>query len=87
MAHKTISLDLEAYETLRTLRLTATESFSHVVKRIGRQHVGDRGAGAQLVERLFASGAERWLPPESELDRLDELQRTPRPRRDRRADA
>jgi predicted CopG family antitoxin len=87
MAHKTISLDIEAYETLRSLRLTATESFSHVVKRIGRQHAGERGSGAQLVERLFASGAERWLPSEAELDRLDEIQRQPRPRRDRRAGA
>jgi hypothetical protein len=40
-----------------------------------------------LVERLFASGAERWLPSEAELDRLDEIQRHPRPRRDRRAGA
>jgi hypothetical protein len=38
-----------------------------------------------LVQRLFALSEQLWLPSESELDRLDEIQRRPRPRRDRRA--
>lgn len=85
MAHKTISLDLEAYETLRRLRATPSESFSRVVKRLGAGHAQSGAAGDALVQRLFALGEQLWLPSESELDRLDEIQRRPRPRRDRRA--
>lgn len=86
MAHKTISLDLRAYETLRGMRIRPTESFSEVVLRLS-SGAAPTARASTAVRELFAEGRELWLPDEAELDRLDAIQKTTRPRRNRRADA
>lgn len=86
MSHKTISLDLRAYEALRGLRIRPAESFSQVVLRLSAE-IAPTARGAVAVRDLFAEGRALWLPDESELDRLDAIQKNPRPRRNRRADA
>ena len=85
MARKNISLDLDAYETLRSLRLSASESFSCVVKRMGRDLAANASHGELMVARLFGPDSERFLPSEAGLRRLDRIQLHPRPRIDRRA--
>jgi hypothetical protein len=52
---------------------------------LGAGQAQSGAAGDAMVQRLFALGEQLWLLSESELDRLDEIQRCPRPRRDRRA--
>ncbi len=86
MAHKTISLDLNAYEALRTLRIRPTESFSQVVLRLSSV-IAPTARGSAAVSDLFAQGRGLWLPDETELDRLDAIQKNPRPRRNRRAES
>lgn len=86
MAHKTISLDLRAYEALRALRVRPAESFSQVVLRLSSE-IAPAARGSAAVRELFAEGSGLWLPDEAELDRLDKAQKGPRPRRDRRAEA
>ncbi len=86
MAHKTISLDLRAYEALRGLRIQPTESFSQVVLRLSSE-IAPTARGSAAVRELFAEGAGLWLPEDGELDRLDKAQNHPRPRRDRRSEA
>lgn len=86
MAHKTISLEVRAYEALRSLRTRPTESFSQVVLRLASE-IAPIARGSAAVAELFAEGSGLWLPDEAELDRLDAIQKSPRPRRDRRTEA
>jgi hypothetical protein len=76
VATKTISIDLEAYERLRTARRSSTESFSRVIKR-ARWEPEPQTAGA-LLEAL--EGAP--LADEAVLDYLDGAQRADRPPED-----
>jgi len=87
MPYKTISVDLEAYEHLRRLRRDPSESFSKVIRRLGEGMVDGASSGEGLVESLFSEAGSLWLPSEAELDRLDQIQAAPRPRRDRRREA
>ncbi len=86
MAHKTISLDLAAYDALRAQRQAPDESFSRVVLRLSA-HAPGSASGSALVDKLLAEGESLWFPPDEELDRLDAIQASPRPRRDRRREA
>lgn len=84
MTHKTIRLDVRAYEVLRGMRNHPSESFSQVVLRLtGKFAPISRSVAA--VGELFAEGRALWLPDETELARLDAIQMNPRPRRNRRA--
>ncbi len=77
MAYKTITLNVEAYDTLRGLRSQPKESLSQVVLRLAQSFTWST-SGSALVDKLFADSSDLWLPSESELDRLDEIQRQQR---------
>ncbi len=73
MIHKTITLNMEAYDALRGLRSQSKESLSQVVLRLAQGFTRST-SGSALVDKLFADSSDLWLPSESELDRLDEIQ-------------
>lgn len=76
MATKTISVDLEAYERLRSARRAPDESFSKVIKRA--QWVDDPRDGAGLLAALAA-----MEPVSSDvLEYLDDAQLADNPPRD-----
>lgn len=76
MATKTISIDLEAYERLRTARRSPNESFSQVIKRAHwRTEVP---TAAALLDAL----AELPTVGEDVLTRLDQAQRMDAPPED-----
>lgn len=76
MATKTISIDVEAWETLRRARRTPQESFSKVIKRA---HWEEPRTAAAFLARM------EGLPTatEDELARLDEIQRQDAPPEDK----
>ena len=73
ITHKTITLNVEAYVALRGLRSQPKESLSQVVLRLAQGFTRST-SGSALVDKLFADSSDLWLPSESELDRLDEIQ-------------
>ena len=73
MAHKIITLNLEAYDALLGLRSQPKESLSQVVLRLAQGFTRST-SGSALVDKLFADSSDLWLPSESELNRLDEIQ-------------
>jgi len=68
MATKTISIDLEAYERLRTARQTPSESFSRVIKRAQWRNESRTAAG--LLDAL----GEMPPPQQDIIERLDAAQ-------------
>lgn len=69
MATKTISVDLEAYERLRSARSRETESFSKVIKRATWPH--EKGTAGALAEWLRQNTARL---SDEEIDYLDKAQ-------------
>lgn len=76
MATKTISIDTEAYERLRSARLTPNESFSRVIKR-AHWRSEQKTAGALLRGMETAPRVDLDI-----LDRLNEAQRDDVPPKD-----
>ena len=76
MATKTISLELDAYEKLRSAKLTPRESFSSVVRR----GIWDKPAytAKDLLKFMEERAARGTLLSEEVLDKLDEAQARPR---------
>ncbi len=70
MATKTISLDIEAYECLRSARLDERESFSKVVKRA----VWPAQAGTAGDLLVWRGGCDDNMIDKMVLDDLDSLQ-------------
>ena len=73
MAHKTITLSLVAYDALRGLRSQPKESLSQVVLRLAQGFTRST-SGSALVDKIFADSSDLWMPSESVLNRLDEIQ-------------
>jgi predicted CopG family antitoxin len=76
MATKTISIDVEAYERLRSARLDPSESFSRVIKRA--RWPNERKTAAALLSAMETAPTVDL----DVLDRLDEAQGTNPPPRD-----
>lgn len=76
MATKTISIDMEAYERLRSARLAPNESFSRVIKRA---HWRNEQKTAAALLRTMESAPRVDLDI---LDRLDDAQRDDAPPED-----
>lgn len=76
MATKTISVDLEAYERLRSARVRPGESFSQVIKRASWSRSPSTGA------TLLAALEDAEPLPEEVLKRLDAAQEADSPPRD-----
>ncbi len=75
MATKTISLELGAYEKLKTEKLNPRESFSSVVRRaeFPKTHFTCK----DLLEFMKQRFLERSLLNEETLDRLEKAQENP----------
>jgi predicted CopG family antitoxin len=76
MATKTISIDMEAYERLRAARLSATESFSKVIRR------AKWPAQRHTAEALIAASEDAPVIDDETLAGLDAAQRDDRPPED-----
>ena len=76
MATKTISLELDAYEKLKTAKQSPKESFSEVVRRASWKQ--KRYTARDLLEFMEQRAAEGSLLSEETLDRLEEAQKHPR---------
>jgi hypothetical protein len=72
MATKTITLEIDAYEKLRSAKRSDRESFSEVVRRARWDDAASTGPGvlARLLE-LRRRHPESFLPDDV-LDRMDE---------------
>jgi hypothetical protein len=77
MATKTMSIDLEAYQRLRTARRSPDESFSHVIKRAHWR--SEAPTAAALLDAL----AELPAVGDNVLTRLDTAQQADAPPEDR----
>jgi hypothetical protein len=78
MATKTISLELDAYDRLRSARLNDRESFSNVVRR-ARWETATPTAGDVLRDlRAAVRARPDLLLPVAELDRLSRRRRSVR---------
>ncbi len=74
MATKTITLELDAYERLRSAKLSPRESFSEVVRRLPVP--GGAITAAQLLSMRNATGA---LLTEADCEGIDALNAADRP--------
>ena len=76
MATKTISLELDAYDKLKSAKLTPRESFSAVVRR----GLWEKPAytAKDLLKFMEERAARGTLFSEKALDKLDEAQARPR---------
>ena len=77
VATKTISVDLEAYERLRSARRSPSESFSQVIKRAHWRN--EAASAAALLDAL----AQLPVVDDDVLARLDEAQGADAPPEDR----
>jgi hypothetical protein len=71
MATKTISLELDAYDKLKTAKRSERESFSSVVRRA--RFEGGSGFGSSILTVLQRLHSDNRLISEEALDRLEEV--------------
>ena len=82
MPHRMVRIESGVYAQLASLRSRPGEPISEVVSRLMRG-MPSAARSERVFESLVAESGSRWSPSEDELDRLEALQATPRPRRSR----
>jgi hypothetical protein len=80
MATKTISLEMDAYERLRSAKRNERESFSSVVRRAHWNDVAPAAGEVLKSLQLAVQVRPDLLLPEAALDRLARRRRTTRAR-------
>ena len=80
MAVKTITIELDAYERLRSFKSGPMESFSQVIRRLGPRESG--ATAGEILRRAEERARIGRGPSLQELDRLEDLRRKKRRSKD-----
>ena len=73
MAVKTITIELDAYERLKSFKAGPEESFSQVIRRLGPRESG--ATAGEILRRAEERARAGRGPTLQELDRIEDLQR------------
>jgi predicted CopG family antitoxin len=73
MAVKTITIELDAYERLKSFKAGPTESFSQVIRRLGPRESG--ATAGEILRRAEERARIGRGPSLQELDRVEDLRR------------
>lgn len=85
MAVKTITIELDAYERLKSFKSAPTESFSQVIRRLGPRESGS--TAGEILRRAEERSRTGRGPSLQELNRAEELGRKKTRSRDHWRDA
>lgn len=73
MAVKTITIELDAYERLKSFKSGPAESFSQVIRRLGPRESG--ATAGEILRRAEERARIGRGPSLQELDRVEDLRR------------